>query len=247
MQPADIPSATMGALVVNEMLLMYGAKFAQQWQGLTARELKDSWNQKLAGLDEVQVRRGLVACLNQEWPPTLPQFIKLCCPWMVPEVAYHEAVRGLSARRRGERGAWSHPAVYWAAVGVSTVDLLGCTYGAIKARWEKTLNEELAKDVWADIPLPRPALPAPGQTLATRAEAEAALKKMGAQKVLRDRGCPPRSWIEKWEARIARGDHPSKGIADMLKRAKGESQDTEGRLKNGSNGKTGKQCEVADE
>jgi hypothetical protein len=132
-------------------------------------------------------------------------------------------------------------------VGVSTVDLLGCTYGAIKARWEKTLNEELAKGVWADIPLPRPALPAPGQTLATRAEAEAALKKMGAQKVLRDRGCPPRSWIEKWEARIARGDHPSKGIADMLKRAKGESQDTEGRLQNGSSGKTGKQCEVADE
>ena len=247
MQPADIPPATLGALVVNEMLLMYGAKFAQQWQGLTARELKDSWNQKLAGLDEVQVRRGLVACLTQEWPPTLPQFIKLCCPWMVPEVAYHEAVRGLSARRRGEPGAWSHPAVYWAAVGVSTVDLLGCTYGAIKARWEKTLNEELAKGAWADIPLPRVALPAPGQTLATRAEAEAALRKMGAQKVLRDRGRPHRSWIEKWEARIAHGDHPSKGIADMLRRAKGDGGDAQGSRQGGSGGKTGKQCEVVDE
>lgn len=247
MQPADIQPTTLGALVVNEMWLLYGAKFAQQWQGLTARELKDSWNQKLAGLDEVQVRRGLVACLTQEWPPTLPQFIKLCCPWMVPEVAYHEAVRGMSARKRGELGIWSHLAVYWAAVGVSTVDLLGCTYGAIKARWEKTLHEELAKASWADIPLPRPALPAPGQTMATRVEAEVALKKMGADKILRDRGRPHRSWIEKWEARIAHGDHPSLGIAEMLGRAKVESEQAARCLKGGPCGKTCKQCEVADE
>ncbi|CAB3854740.1 hypothetical protein LMG26858_01903 [Achromobacter anxifer] len=247
MPPNDIQPTALGALVVNEMLLLYGAKFAQQWQGLTARELKDSWNRKLDGLDEIQVRRGLLACLTQEWPPTLPQFIKLCCPWMVPEVAYHEAVRGLSARRRGELGVWSHPAVYWAAVGVSTVDLLGCTYGAIKARWEKTLNEELAKGSWPDIPVPRPALPAPGQTLATRAEAEATLRKMGAEKVLRQQGRPHRSWIAKWEARIQRGEHPSKGIADMLKRAKGESAQEAVFFKNGSCAKTCKQCEVLDE
>lgn len=243
----DIQPTTLGALVVNEMWLMYGAKFAQQWQGLTARELKDSWNQKLEGLDEAQVRRGLMACLTQEWPPTLPQFIKLCCPWTVPEVAYHEAVRGMSARRRGETGVWSHPAVYWAAVGVSTVDLLGCTYGAIKARWEKTLNDELAKGFWADVPPPRPALPAPGRTLATRAEAETALKKMGAEKVLRQRGRPHRSWIEKWEARIARGDHPSLGIVEMLERAKGESVEAACDLQGMPYGKQCRQCEVADE
>jgi hypothetical protein len=247
MQPADIQPTSLGALVVSEMWLMYGAKFAQQWQGLSARELKDSWNQKLEGLNEAQVRRGLVACLTQEWPPTLPQFIKLCCPWTVPEVAFHEAVRGMSARKRGETGVWSHPAVYWTAVGVSTVDLLGCTYGAIKTRWEKTLNEELAKGAWPDIPPPRLVLPAPGRTLATREAAEAALWKLGADNVLRQRGRPHRSWIEKWEARIARGDHPSRGIADMLRRAKSESAEVTYDLQGRPYGKECKQCEVDDE
>ncbi|WP_306670180.1 MULTISPECIES: hypothetical protein [Achromobacter] len=207
------------------MHLLYGAKFAQQWEGLTPRELKDSWNQKLAGLDEAQVRRGLVACMTREWPPTLPEFVKLCCPWMAPEVAYHEAVRGMSARKRGEIGIWSHPAVYWAAVGVSTVDLLSSTYGSIKARWEKTLSDELAKGAWPDIPEPRQALPAPGQTLATKAEAAAALKKMGADKALDQTGRNARRWIEKWDERIAKGEQPTPAIAAMLKRAKGETSE----------------------
>lgn len=246
MPPTDIQPTSLGALVVNEMWLMYGSKFAQQWQGLTARELKDAWNQKLEGLNESQVRRGLVACLTQEWPPTLPQFIKLCCPWTVPEVAYHEAVRGMTARRQGEQGAWSHPAVYWAAVGVSTVDLLGCTYGAIKTRWEKTLSDELAKGSWPAIPQPRSALPAPGRTLATRAEAEAALKAMGAEKLLRQQGRPHRSWIGKWEARIARGDHPSLGIAQMIMRAKGEREDSVCDIKGTAHVKQCRHCEADD-
>jgi len=205
------------------MHLLYGAKFAQQWEGLTPRELKDSWNQKLACLDEAQVRHGLVACMTREWPPTLPEFVKLCCPWMAPEVAYHEAVRGMSARKRGEIGIWSHPAVYWAAVGVSTVDLLSSTYGSIKTRWEKTLSDELAKGAWPDIPEPRQALPAPGQTLATKAEAAAALKKMGADKALDQSGRNARRWIEKWDERMAKGEQPTPAIAAMLKRAKGEA------------------------
>ncbi|WP_317629784.1 hypothetical protein [Achromobacter insolitus] len=205
------------------MHLLYGAKFAQQWEGLTPRELKDSWNQKLAGLDEAQVRRGLVACMTREWPPTLPEFVKLCCPWMAPEVAYHEAVRGMSARKRGEIGIWSHPAVYWAAVGVSTVDLMSSTYGSIKSRWEKTLSDELAKGAWPDIPEPRQALPAPGQTLATKAEAAAALKRMGADKALDQTGRNARRWIDKWDERIAKGEQPTPAIAAMLKSAKGEA------------------------
>ncbi|WMD20898.1 hypothetical protein RAS12_00575 [Achromobacter seleniivolatilans] len=220
--PAINAAAGLGALVVNEMHLLYGAKFAQQWEGLTPRELKDSWNQKLAGLDESQVRRGLHACLAREWPPTLPEFLKLCCPWLTPEVAYHEAVRGMSARRRGEIGVWSHPAVYWAAVGVSTVDLLNSNYGSIKNRWERTLAEELSKNTWPDIPQPRASLPAPGQTLASPAQVEAALQKMNAAKLLDRDGPPHRRWIAKWEARIAQGGHPTQAIAQMLTHAQCE-------------------------
>ena len=107
---------SLGALVVSEMRLMYGAKFGQQWQGLTPRELKDSWDQKLTGMTEAEIRAGLVACLSRDWPPTVPEFLRLCRPWLNPEVAYHEAVHGMSCRRRGEMGNWSHPAIYWAAV-----------------------------------------------------------------------------------------------------------------------------------
>jgi len=116
---------------------------------------------------------------------------------MTPEVAYHEAVRGMVARQRGELGEWSHPAVYWAAVGVSSVDLLNSTYGSIKARWEKTLADELSRGTWPDIPAPRQALPAPGQTMATREEAAAAMRRMGADQVLAPKGRDPRRWAEK--------------------------------------------------
>lgn len=203
---AETVDATLGALVVREMRLLYGAKFAQQWQGLSPRELRESWDQKLAGLNEAQVRRGLAACHLREWPPTLPEFLRLCCPWMTPEVAYHEAVRGMSARQRGETGEWSHPAVYWAAVGVSSVDLLNSTYGSIKARWEKTLADELSRGTWPDIPAPRQTLPAPGQTVATREEAAAAMRKMGADKVLEKKGRDPRRWAHKILAEQQRKD-----------------------------------------
>src|SRR5690606_37598562 len=123
-----------------------------------------------------------------------PEFLRLCCPWMTPEVAYHEAVRGMSARQRGEIGEWSHPAVYWAAVGVSSIDLLNSTYGAIKARWEKVLADELARGAWPPIPEVRAALPAPGQASTTRAEAEVALRRMGAGEVLSERGRDARRW-----------------------------------------------------
>lgn len=222
MQLAEAQQSTMGALVVNEMRMLYGSKFAQQWQGLTARELKDSWDQKLSGLGERDVRRGLVACLRREWPPTLPEFLRLCCPWMDTEVAYHEAVHGMSCRRRGEMGEWSHPAVYWAAVAVSSNDLLNSTYGSIKGRWEKTLIEEMEKGTWKEIPKASVALPAPKQTAADRVQAAKALKAMGAEKALDQAGKDPRRWIAKWDERIAKGEVPSPTIAAMLKKAKGE-------------------------
>ncbi|SUW10789.1 hypothetical protein [Bordetella bronchiseptica] len=214
---------SLGALVVSEMRLMYGAKFGQQWQGLTPRELKDSWDQKLTGMTEAEIRAGLVACLSRDWPPTVPEFLRMCRPWMSPEVAYHEAVHGMSCRRRGEMGNWSHPAIYWAAVATGTHDLLNSTYGSIKQRWEKSFSDELSKGNWSDIPPVRSALPAPGQTMATKAEAAAALQRMGAAKAFDESGRNPKRWIDKWQQRIKNGERPSPAIAEMLKRAMEEA------------------------
>jgi len=218
---ADVGEMSLGRLVVREMRLLYGTKFAQQWQGLSPRELRESWDQKLAGFNEAQVRRGIAACHLREWPPTVPEFLRLCCPWMTPEVAYHEAVRGMSARQRGETGEWSHPAVYWAAVGVSSVDLLHSTYGSLKSRWENTLADELSRRTWADIPAPRQALPAPGQTVATQEEAAAAMRRIGASKVLSGGGRDPRRWAHKVLAEQQRkgGRRYSMTVLAMAERA----------------------------
>ncbi|OWT69227.1 MULTISPECIES: hypothetical protein [unclassified Achromobacter] len=222
MQVTEAQPPTIGGLVVNEMRLMYGAKFAQQWQGLTPRELRESWDEKLAGLNESEVRTALVACLSRDWPPTVPEFLRLCRPWMNAEVAYHDAVAGMAARRRGEMGLWPHPAVYWAAVATGTHDLLGSTYGAIKGRWERAFSDELAKGYWADVPPVREALPAPGQTQATKEEAEAALKKMGAVDVLtaKPQGT---AWANKILAEHDRkgGKRYSLTVVAMAKRALG--------------------------
>jgi len=201
---------------------MYGNKLGQMWGGVPEDDMQAIWAEDLAGFSGDEIAIGLQACKQREWPPTLPEFIRLCRPWMSPEVAYHEAVHGMSCRRRGEMGQWSHPAIYWAAISVSSVDLLNSTYGSIKGRWEKTFAEELGKGSWHPVPEPRAALPAPGQTMATKAEAAAALKKMGADKALDQAGKDPRRWIANWDERIAKGEIPSLTIAAMLARAKGE-------------------------
>jgi len=59
---------------------IYGHRWNSSY-GLTPNTLHiDIWQQGLEGLDENQIRTGLRACykLTDEWPPSLPQFRKLC-------------------------------------------------------------------------------------------------------------------------------------------------------------------------
>ncbi|WP_033474887.1 hypothetical protein [Bordetella bronchiseptica] len=202
---------------------MYGDKLPKMWGRVPEDEMHAIWAEDLAGYTGEEISVGLQACKQREWPPTLPEFLRLCRPWMNPEVAYHEAVHGMSCRRRGETGNWSHPAIYWAAVATGTHDLLNSTYGSIKQRWEKSFSDELSKGNWSDIPPVRSALPAPGQTMATKAEAAAALQRMGAAKAFDESGRNPKRWIDKWQQRIKNGERPSPAIAEMLKRAMEEA------------------------
>ncbi|CAB3904617.1 hypothetical protein LMG26858_04415 [Achromobacter anxifer] len=220
--------AALGGMVVAELRLMYGSKFAQAWEGLTPREVKDAWNQKLAGYTEAEARVGLVACLSRDWPPTLPEFMRLCRPWTVPEVAFHDAVAGMNARRRGEIGNWPHPAIYWAAVAVGTHDLLNCGYAVLKARWERAFSEELARGQWHAVPTPAPALPAPGATRATKEDAEKALRAMGAGAIMNESGRDPRRGAKRILAEAGRkgGRQYSPTVIAMAKAAMDAYPDT---------------------
>jgi hypothetical protein len=218
---------TLGDLVVSELRLLYGSKFAQAWEGLTPREVKDSFNQKLAGFTEAEARVGLVACLGRDWPPTLPEFMRLCRPWMDPEAAFHEAVAGMAARKRGEKGVWSHPAIFHAAVAVGTHDLLNCGYAVLRSRWERVFRDELARGQWEAVPTPAPALPAPGGTLATREDAAKAMAKMGAVGVVNSTGRDPRRWARRILAKAQEsGRLPPPAVLRMAEAAIGAPVDT---------------------
>ena len=220
--PPNPTSNAMANQVINEMRALYGARFTQQWQGLTPRELKSSWETHLHGLQEAEVMAGLQACLSRDWPPTLPEFLRLCRPWLHPEAAYHEAVAGLAARRRGEPGRWSHPAVYWAAVAASTHDLLNSTYGAMKARWERAYADSLQQTRWDPVPPVVPELAAPVHDRAARARAEAALARILATQTQAPRGDrDSRAWARQILTEQARGGGKrySTGVLEMAGRA----------------------------
>lgn len=158
--PTQIPSSWVDALFAK-MSSLYGNKFTDMWRDQDISVVKKVWYEELAKLTRDEIAKGANALMNQEWPPTLPQFIKLCRPNIDFVAAYYEAVNGVVARERGEIGEWSHPAIFWASVKVGAFDLKNHSYSNIKGQWEKALEAELGKGQWEDIPKPAIALPAP--------------------------------------------------------------------------------------
>lgn len=155
----------------ERMISLYGNKFLDMWRDIDLQGVKETWAQELGKLSRDEIARGANALSQQEWPPTLPQFISLCKVKINALSGYYEAINGLAARERGEIGEWSHPAIFWASVKVGAFDLKNQGYAAIKARWEAAFEEEMAKGQWAAIPEPMIALPAPGEK-ATKEVAE---------------------------------------------------------------------------
>jgi len=145
----------------ERMVGLYGNKFLDMWGKTDLLQVKAIWAQELGKLSRDEIAKGANALINQEWCPTLPQFIKLCRTDIDAVTAYYEAVNGVIAREKGEIGEWSHPAIFWASVKVGSFDLKNQTYSNIKARWERALDEEINKGQWSDIPQAQIALPPP--------------------------------------------------------------------------------------
>lgn len=145
----------------ERMVGLYGNKFLDMWGKTDLLQVKAIWAQELGKLTREEIAKGANALINQEWCPTLPQFIKLCRTDIDAVTAYYEAVNGVVNREKGEMGEWSHPAIFWASVKVGAFDLKSQTYSNIKARWERALDEEINKGQWADILQAQIALPAP--------------------------------------------------------------------------------------
>lgn len=57
---------------------MYGARFADSWKGCDLRNVKIVWAETLGSLSRDELSAGIAGCMTREWPPTLPEFVKLC-------------------------------------------------------------------------------------------------------------------------------------------------------------------------
>lgn len=208
------------ARLIERMQALYGAKFAQQWDSIAPARLAEIWAEELAGLSGDEIATGLAACKTRPWPPTLPEFIGLCRPWMDAETAFREAVAGMAERNGGGMGKWSHPAVYWAAVRIGAHDLLSTGWQAMRTRWEAALRDVMAQGRWHPIPAPALQLTAPGGATTSRAQAQGFLDQ-----IKRDTGMSamPASGVEDtkaWARRIlANMAGRTATVVDMAKRA----------------------------
>lgn len=187
------------------MLYTYGKRFTDLWGPTKPEVWLSHWANSLAGYTVEEIKRGLAALDGREWPPTLPEFKRLCRPPVDPQAAFYEALEGVQARERGERGNWSHPAIYWAAVKVGAYDLKNCGYQQIAKRWEAALQAVFDAGTCEPIPDPALALPAPGKAALSREKAAQLMAELGASGILRKRG-NPRSWIARIRDRQRAGD-----------------------------------------
>lgn len=141
----------------------YGARFHDMWGGQRLDDVLAIWADELGDLTPDEMVRGVAAAKIAKFPPTLPEFIAMCRPPLDPESAFNEAVQQMALRDQG-RDAWSHPAIYWSAATIGAFDLRNASWSAIKPRWSRVLQAELAKGEWPAVPPRLDALPAPGST-----------------------------------------------------------------------------------
>lgn len=196
-----LPSAWIEKLF-ERMAALYGSKFADMWRGTDPEQVKALWAHELGKLTREEVTKGAQALMTQDWPPSLPQFIKLCRIQLDPQKAFVEALNGLVARDRGEVGVWSHPAIFWAVVRVGAFDIKNSTYPQIQARWTVALEDELAKKEWAEIPKPVLAIPVEKAAANVAEKYLAQLQDFKAE----SSGVDHKRWAKKIMARHEAGD-----------------------------------------
>jgi hypothetical protein len=160
---ATIPSGAVGALI-RTLRLQLGAGWADKFPVPAdpakatkhADDLAAEWGRGLAGYQKHEIRRGLDRVSDygtKGFAPTLPEFKRLCRPCLDPEWAWHEAQEGLAAREQGERGAWTHPAVFFAASSMAT-EVRSGDWQRHRTRWTRTLARELEHGWGREIPQP---------------------------------------------------------------------------------------------
>ena len=174
--PKPLPESWIDRLF-ERMSAYYGSRFADAWRGTDAAVVKRVWAEALGGYTADEMRRGVSALNGCQWPPTLPEFLKLCRPPIDPKADWIEACEQMRIRLLGKQeDRWSRPEVYWAAVKIGSHDLNTLAWDSVKTRWQAALENAKSDPV----PEYRAQLPQPGHTETNRIEAEKRVRELGA-------------------------------------------------------------------
>ena len=77
--------------LINKMRINYGKKFIDQWAGVHEDELKQAMVEAYQGLSMDDFARGYARMLQEQWPPTIPEFRSWCEPKTDDWLGSHEA------------------------------------------------------------------------------------------------------------------------------------------------------------
>ena len=77
--------------LINKMRINYGKKFIDQWAGVHEDELKQAMVEAYQGLTVEDFARGYDRMLQEQWPPTIPEFRSWCEPKTDDWLGAHEA------------------------------------------------------------------------------------------------------------------------------------------------------------
>lgn len=128
-----------------EMLKMeYGKLYADQWAHIKPENMIFYWVESLIDYDISEIKKGIEAQKMKDFPPTLPQFRKLCRPDINFAQAYYEAIEGLNSIERGNVYIWSNEAIRTSAMSLKNT-LMQMPYNQIRDQWEFTLKKALNK------------------------------------------------------------------------------------------------------
>lgn len=187
--------------LIKRINVVLGSKFQDFYAGADPQVFRNEWMAALADFKPVELDRGIAQMQKQKFVPTLGEFSQWCRPALDPEYAFYEAAVCLAQRDKGERGDWSHPAV-WRAAQSMGMEVREGNYAKVRTRWKIALDREFANG-WSDIPDPPLKLGNDGAKLRGPNETERAK----IRELLGDRqrtGCRPGGPCE----RAAVGDRP---------------------------------------
>lgn len=207
------PAPGLGISLIDHLFNRLDGAYPHKWRSNFANQQAiDNWAESWVeafeeeGITPHDVKVGLRECRRRfAWPPSCAEFVQACRPALDPLKAYYEAVAGVQARFAGEHGEWSHPAIYWAAIGMAT-ELREQSFSQVKARWEVALQQQLAKAEWEAIPQPMLQIAAPGRSTTSSEKARQAVAQLVSQVVNRPASTDPKAWARKIVARAAAGD-----------------------------------------